>query len=87
MKNKPINIVINQDCIIGMADLPENYVDLIITDPPYNLSKGNIWKWDNSVVLAGMGGIGIRLCRIGTICLLKIICNSPNCGFYKQNVF
>jgi len=56
MNNTPINTVINQDCIIGMSNLPENYVDLIIADPPYNLSKGGVWKWDNSVKLAGMGG-------------------------------
>jgi len=27
-----------------------------IADPPYNASKGNIWKWDNSVRLPGFGG-------------------------------
>ena len=56
MNNNPINAVINNDCIIGMTELPENYVDLIIADPPYNLSKGGVWKWDNSVALSGMGG-------------------------------
>ena len=56
MNNTPINTVINQDCIVGMSVLPDNYVDLIIADPPYNLSKGGVWKWDNSVVLSGMGG-------------------------------
>ena len=39
-----------------MTALPDNYVDLIIADPPYNLSKGGIWKWDNSASLSGMGG-------------------------------
>ena len=51
-----LNIVINQDCIEGMKTLEDNTVDLIIADPPYNLSKGGEWKWDNSVKLAGMGG-------------------------------
>ena len=51
-----INTIINDDCITGMAQLPDNSVDLIIADPPYNLSKGGIWKWDNSVKLEGMGG-------------------------------
>ena len=46
----------NSDCIIGMRALPSNCVDLIIADPPYNLSKSGDWKWDNSVSLAGMGG-------------------------------
>ncbi|MDR2970856.1 MAG: site-specific DNA-methyltransferase [Bacteroidales bacterium] len=39
-----------------MANLPANCADLIIADPPYNLSKGGVWKWDNSVKLSGMGG-------------------------------
>lgn len=52
----PINTIINSDCIEGMKSLPDNSIDLIIADPPYNLSKGGDWKWDNSVALAGMGG-------------------------------
>ena len=52
----PIGKIINSDCVSGMKLLPDNCVDLIIADPPYNLSKGGEWKWDNSVLLAGMGG-------------------------------
>lgn len=51
-----LNIIINQDCIEGMKNFDDNIVDLIIADPPYNLSKGGEWKWDNSVKLSGMGG-------------------------------
>lgn len=50
------NVIYNEDCINGMRKLDDNSVDLIIADPPYNLSKGNTWKWDNSVKLNGMGG-------------------------------
>lgn len=51
-----LNTIINQNCIEGMRNLDDNSVDLIIADPPYNLSKGGEWKWDNSVKLPGMGG-------------------------------
>lgn len=44
------------DCLEGMKGMPDKSVDLVIADPPYNLSKGAKWKWDNSVVLKGMGG-------------------------------
>lgn len=50
------NIVYNMNCLDGMRALPDDSVDLIIADPPYNLSKGAKWKWDNSVKLEGMGG-------------------------------
>ena len=39
------NIIHNQDCIEGIKDLKSNSVDLIIADPPYNLSK-NFGEWD-----------------------------------------
>ncbi len=44
------------DCIEAMQKLPDQSVDIAIADPPYNASKGNKWKWDNSVALPGMGG-------------------------------
>lgn len=52
----PFDYIANLDCIEGMKAFPDNCVDLIIADPPYNLSKSGDWKWDNSVSLAGMGG-------------------------------
>ena len=52
----PFDYILNTDCIEGMKNLPDNSVDLIIADPPYNLSKSGDWKWDNCVSLAGMGG-------------------------------
>lgn len=56
MINNYINTIFNMDCLEGMKGMPDKSVDLIIADPPYNLSKGAEWKWDNSVVLKGMGG-------------------------------
>jgi len=56
MNTLPINTIINGECISEMKKLPDSCIDLIIADPPYNLSKGGEWKWDNSVELQGMGG-------------------------------
>ena len=56
MNESLVNVILNEDCIAGMAKLPDNCVDLIVADPPYNLSKGGAWKWDNSIKLEGMGG-------------------------------
>ena len=52
----PINTVQLKDCIKAMGQMPDDSVDLVIADPPYNASKGNVWKWDNSVELPGFGG-------------------------------
>lgn len=52
-----LDTIYRQDCIEGMRRLPDNTVDLVIADPPYNASKGNSWEWDASVKLPGFGGV------------------------------
>ena len=54
--NKFMNKIFCEDCVAGMRELPNDSYDLAIADPPYNLSSGGTWKWDNSVSLDGMGG-------------------------------
>ena len=56
MNTLPINTIINGECVSEMKKLPDSCIDLIIADPPYNLSKGGEWKCDNSVELQDMGG-------------------------------
>ena len=51
-----LNMIHHADCAQAMSELPDNSVDVAIADPPYNLSKGGKWKWDNSVNLPGFGG-------------------------------
>jgi len=51
-----LNHIVNADVLVELPNIPDNSFDLCIADPPYNLSKGNNWKWDNSVLLKGMGG-------------------------------
>lgn len=35
--------IYNMDCIEGMKQTPDDYIDLIVTDPPYNIKKDD---WD-----------------------------------------
>lgn len=51
-----LDAVYAEDCIKAMEKLPTNSIDVAIADPPYNLSKGGNWAWDNSVRLPGFGG-------------------------------
>ena len=47
----PINTILDGDCIEMMNSLPEESVDLIFADPPYNLQlKGDLHRPDNSKV-------------------------------------
>lgn len=34
-----LNKIYNEDCLTTMKRMPDNFVDLIITSPPYNLGK------------------------------------------------
>src|SRR5262245_35090688 len=52
----PLNTVQEIDCIEGMRALPDGSFDIAVADPPYNASKGGIWKWDNAAPLPGFGG-------------------------------
>jgi len=47
----PLNSILGGDCIEVMNSLPENSVDLIFADPPYNLQlRGDLHRPDNSKV-------------------------------------
>lgn len=39
--NLPINKIIHGDCIEEMKKLPDECIDLVLTDPPYNISQKN----------------------------------------------
>ncbi len=38
--NKSRSVVFNQDCMEGMASLPDNHFDLAVVDPPYGIGAG-----------------------------------------------
>lgn len=38
----------NQDCLIGMQDIPDNSIDFICTDLPYGTTRN---KWDSIILL------------------------------------
>jgi modification methylase len=47
----PLNQILSGDCVEVMNSLPEQSVDLIFADPPYNLQlKGDLHRPDNSKV-------------------------------------
>lgn len=59
-------ILYNDDCIVAMKKIADKSIDLIVTDPPYNL--GNFMKnrdtnlskmRDNFFWLGGMGRYGV----------------------------
>ena len=39
-----LNKIIQGDCLEVMKDIPDKSVDMVLTDPPYNISKKNNFK-------------------------------------------
>lgn len=46
-------LLINNDCFSVLKDIPDHSIDLILTDPPYNIAKystGNIkFNWRREI--------------------------------------
>ena len=40
---KELNKIYNEDCLVGMQDIPDNSIDCVICDLPYNITK---LSWD-----------------------------------------
>ena len=43
-----LNKIYNEDCLEGMKRIPDGFVDLTVTSPPYFLKKDyeKDWTWD-----------------------------------------
>ena len=39
-----LNKIYNEDCLVGMKDIPDKSIDMLLTDPPYNISVKNNFK-------------------------------------------
>lgn len=59
MKALPVNKILEGDCIKILNDLPENSVDLVFADPPYNMQlKNELYRPNmtkvNAVMMSGI---------------------------------
>lgn len=43
-----LNYIDNVDCLDGLKEIPDNSVDLVVTDPPYFLSMGHAGSKENA---------------------------------------
>lgn len=43
-----LNKIYNEDCLIGIKKLPDNFIDLVIIDPPYQINNHNV-KYDSDL--------------------------------------
>ena len=50
-----LNHIANQDCLEYLKTLPDNCVDLVVTDPPYNVSQKNDIKYKGLNITKNFG--------------------------------
>lgn len=55
-----LNRILNEDCLGLMAEIPDEAVSLILTDPPYGISYQNQFAHMPHAVLAGDDGIDYK---------------------------
>lgn len=60
-----LNQVYNMDCLEGMAQIPDNSIDAVITDPPYGL-KFMGQNWDNGIPGVPYWAEALRVAKPGT---------------------
>ena len=51
----PINKIYNMDCLEGLKQIPDNSIDLVVTDPPYKIVQGGCSN--KAVTINACGGI------------------------------
>ena len=48
MKFLKLDVIYNEDCLIGMSRIPDKSIDMILSDLPYGTT---VYKWDNRIPL------------------------------------
>lgn len=62
-----MNYIDNIDCLVGLRDVPDNSVDLIVTDPPYGTTA---CKWDKIVPFDKLWAEYDRILKKGGACVV-----------------
>lgn len=62
-----LNYIDNIDCLEGLKDIPDNSVDLVVTDPPYGTTA---CKWDKTVPFEKLWPEYKRVLKTGAACVI-----------------
>ena len=93
MNNIDINKIYNEDSEVFLKTIPDNYIDMIMTSPPYdNLrtydDEKNSWNFDKFKKIAREL---VRILKVGGVIAWnindKVINGSKSCTSYKQVLY
>lgn len=79
--HQPVNRLYCMDCLELMEKIPDGYVSMILTDPPYGISYQNQYARHRHPVLEGDAGIDyVRFARES----YRILCNHAHAYFFTR---
>ncbi|HTR29916.1 MAG TPA: DNA methyltransferase [Puia sp.] len=90
---KPVNTIYQGDCLFGLREWPDGFVDACVTDPPYGIAfMGK--KWDHQVPGVDVWSEVLRvlkpgahlLCACGTRTQHRMAVNIEDAGFEIRDV-
>lgn len=86
-----INKIYNEDCLVTMNNMPDNFIDLTITSPPYdNLRSYNGFDFDFDNIakelyrVTKIGGIVVWIVKDSTINGSKTLTSFKQCIYFKE---
>lgn len=86
-----LNTIYNEDCLSTMAKMPNNYIDLVLTSPPYDdLREYNGYSFDFESIakqlfrIVKLGGIVVWIVKDATINGNKTLTSFKQCIFFQQ---
>jgi site-specific DNA-methyltransferase (adenine-specific) len=89
-KELPLNTIILGDCLEKLKAIPDNSIDLIVTDPPYGI-KFMGKKWDKAIPSINIWKECLRVLKLGAFAFImsaprqdqlsRIIMNLEDAGF------
>jgi site-specific DNA-methyltransferase (adenine-specific) len=80
----------NEDCISGMARIPDKSIDMVLADPPYGTTENH---WDTPLPLPEMWEALNRICKPRAVILLFAQCpydkilGCSNLKLLNMNIF
>ena len=89
------NIIYNEDCIAGMSQIPDNSVDMILTDLPYGTTE---CRWDSLIPFDALWSQFLRVAKQNAEIVLtavqpfttQLIASQPKlfryCWYWRKNM-
>jgi len=82
-----INKIYNEDCLKTMAKMPDNFIDVVFTSPPYNRKRNDKYKFYNDTIVDYYGFLKTVIDECLRVTKGNVYLNIMKNYYNKQDVF